>query len=228
MNILAQSACHRYAILNENRLLNSRGINVTGEKVDHTQSNLKRCAWCGSDPHYVSYHDNEWGVPQKDSQRLFEFLVLEGAQAGLSWLTILRKREGYRHVFDGFAPEILASWPDFRLAAALRSPLIVRNRLKVDSVRQNARVVMTLHEAGITLSDYFWRFTDHRQVLNEWQCIDDVPAQTELSTRISKDMKKRGFTFVGPTIIYAFMQATGMVNDHLKDCFRHRACAESA
>ncbi|MEQ8692780.1 MAG: DNA-3-methyladenine glycosylase I [Pseudomonadales bacterium] len=191
------------------------------------KAGLNRCDWCGEDPAYVRYHDEEWGVPQRESQRLFELLVLEGAQAGLSWITILRKREGYRLVFDGFVAETLAAWPDERLEAALRSTQIVRNRLKVLSVRQNALAIMDLQKAGATLSDYLWEFIDHQPLVNQWLSHNEVPAQTDLSIRISKDMKKRGFTFVGPTIIYAFMQATGMVNDHVVSCFRHRECMET-
>lgn len=189
---------------------------------------ISRCGWCGDDPDYVRYHDSEWGVPLRDSQGLFEFLILEGAQAGLSWITILRKREGYRSVFDEFAVERLAAWPDERLDEAMHSSSIVRNRLKVNSVRQNARAVMALGDSGTTLGKYLWDFVDDEPIVNAWTQMSDVPARTELSIRISKDMKKRGFTFVGPTIIYAFMQATGMVNDHLVTCFRHKACINKA
>jgi len=192
------------------------------------QPAVKRCEWCGNDPDYMRYHDEEWGVPQRDNQRLFEFLILEGAQAGLSWITILRKREGYRAVFDGFNPESLAVWPDSTVEEALQSPLIIRNRLKVNSVRQNARAVMTLRESGMTLRDYLWHFVDDEPQVNRWHRASDVPALTALSTSISKDMKKRGFSFVGPTIMYAFMQATGMVNDHITSCFRHPDNAQDA
>jgi len=185
---------------------------------------MNRCRWCGEDPLYVRYHDEEWGVPQQDSDRLFEFLVLEGAQAGLSWITILRKREGYRDIFEGFSAERLAGWSDERLETALQSPQLVRNRLKVWSVRQNARVVVELRDSGTAFNDYLWRFVEHQPVVNHWQSDSEVPPQTSLSARISKDMKKRGFVFVGPTIIYAFMQAVGMVNDHVVSCFRHREC----
>lgn len=189
--------------------------------MQQSQPEVMRCEWCGKDPDYVRYHDEEWGFPQRDSQRLFEFLVLEGAQAGLSWITILRKREGYRAVFDGFNPESLAAWSDSQVENALRSPLIVRNRLKVNSVRQNAQAVMALRASGTTLGEYLWRFVDDEPLINHWRHVDEVPARTDLSTGISKDMKKRGFAFVGPTIMYAFMQATGMVNDHITGCFRH-------
>lgn len=189
--------------------------------MQQRQPEVMRCEWCGKDPDYISYHDEEWGIPLRDSQRLFEFLVLEGAQAGLSWITILRKREGYRAVFDAFNPESLAAWSDSQVEDALRSPLIVRNRLKVNSVRQNAQAVMSLRESGTTLCDYLWHFVDDEPLVNHWGNVDEVPARTDLSSGISKDMKKRGFAFIGPTVMYAFMQATGMVNDHITGCFRH-------
>ena len=183
-----------------------------------------RCGWCGEDPDYIRYHDAEWGVPLTDSQRLFELLILEGAQAGLSWITILRKREGYRLVFEDFRVERLAAWPDARLNRALQSPSIVRNRLKVNAVRQNAKAVMALEDSGISLSQYLWAFVNDRPIVNAWTQPRDVPAKTDLSIQISRDMKQRGFSFVGPTIIYAFLQAAGMVNDHLVTCFRHQDC----
>lgn len=202
-------------------------LNDQGEDMNASNAVMNRCRWCGEDPLYVRYHDDEWGVPQKDINRLFEFLLLEGAQAGLSWITILRKREGYRDIFDGFSAEKLAVWSDERLETALQSPRIVRNRLKVWSVRQNARAVVALRESGTAFSDYLWDFVDHATIANHWKSDSDVPPQTPLSIRISKDMKQRGFTFVGPTIIYAFMQAVGMVNDHVVSCFRHRECISS-
>jgi DNA-3-methyladenine glycosylase I len=186
---------------------------------------MKRCDWCGDDPLYMSYHDREWGVPLRDEQQMFEFLSLEGAQAGLSWITILRKREGYREVFKGFDVATLARLSDAVLDRITCDARIVRNRLKVRAVRQNARAVLDLYEGGTTLVDYFWDFVDNQPLQNRWRNLTDVPALTPLSARISKDMKKRGFTFVGPTIVYAHMQATGLVNDHLLDCPRHRECA---
>jgi DNA-3-methyladenine glycosylase I len=187
-----------------------------------------RCAWCGTDPLYVSYHDEEWGVPVRDDATLFEFLVLEGAQAGLSWLTILRKREGYRRLFDAFAPDKIARYSEKRLDAILEDPAIIRNRLKVYGTRKNARAFLAVQEAFGSFSDYIWGFVDGQPLQNSWRTDADVPATTPLSDRISKDMKVRGFTFVGSTIIYAHMQATGMVNDHTIACFRHRECAALA
>lgn len=187
-----------------------------------------RCSWCGSDPLYVSYHDEEWGVPVRDDATLFEFLVLEGAQAGLSWITVLRKREGYRRLFDGFDAEKIARYTDSRLNQLLTDPAIIRNRLKVFGTRTNARAFLDVQASCGSFADYIWGFVDGEPLQNEWRTMDNVPATTELSDRISKDMKKRGFTFVGSTIIYAHMQATGMVNDHTTDCFRHRECAALA
>lgn len=186
----------------------------------------KRCSWCGDDPLYVAYHDNEWGVPLRDEQKLFEFLILEGAQAGLSWITILRKREGYRQLFDQFEPEKVAGYTDNKLEKLLQNPAIVRNRLKVFGVRKNARAFLELQSKEGSFSDYIWGFVDGRPIQNQWRSLADVPANTKLSDTISKDLKKRGFTFVGSTIVYAFMQATGMVNDHTTDCFRHQECKQ--
>jgi DNA-3-methyladenine glycosylase I len=184
----------------------------------------RRCDWCGSDPLYVAYHDGEWGVPVYDDPTLFEFLVLEGAQAGLSWITVLRKREAYREQFAGFDPQRIASFSDRKLESCLTNPGIIRNRLKVFGTRTNARAFLAVQEEFGTFSDYIWDFVDGRPVQNNWATLSEVPATTALSDSISKDMKRRGFTFVGSTIIYAHMQATGMVNDHLVDCFRHREC----
>ncbi len=189
---------------------------------------MQRCDWCGDDPLYMSYHDREWGVPLRDEQAMFEFLLLEGAQAGLSWITILRKREGYRAVFDGFDVQAVASYSDEDLAEKLTDSRIVRNRLKVHAARKNAQATLTLYETGETLLDYFWKFVDGNPIQNRWQTMQDIPASTPLSETISKDLKKRGFTFVGPTIVYAHMQATGMVNDHLASCYRHDECAALA
>lgn len=181
----------------------------------------QRCGWCGEDPLYVKYHDEEWGVPLFDDRTLFEFLVLEGAQAGLSWITILRKREGYRQAFHGFDIARVAAMTDRQLEKQLQNPAIVRNRLKVFSARTNARAVLTVQETVGSLSDYFWQFVDHHPIQNSWKTLKQVPATSRESDALSKDMKKRGFSFVGSTIMYAFMQATGMVNDHTVDCFRH-------
>lgn len=187
-----------------------------------------RCHWCGSDPGLRHYHDREWGVPCTDDRELFEFLVLEGAQAGLSWLTILRKREGYREVFEGFDVERLARWSRPEIEEALDTTAIVRNRRKVESVVGNARATIALQQQGYSLAHWFWRFVDGVPLQNRWREPGAVPASTALSARISGELRRQGFSFVGPTIIYAFMQAVGMVNDHLVDCFRHSACAALA
>ncbi|WOJ96553.1 DNA-3-methyladenine glycosylase I [Congregibacter brevis] len=189
---------------------------------------MQRCDWCGDDPLYVSYHDKEWGVPLRDEQLMFEFLVLEGAQAGLSWITILRKRDGYRAVFDNFDVHKVAAYSDSELDNKLLDARIVRNRLKVYGARKNALATLKLYEEGTTLLDYFWEYVGGNPIQNEWRSMSEIPASTPLSNKISKDMKKRGFTFVGPTIIYAHMQATGMVNDHIVSCPRHEECAALA
>ena len=187
-----------------------------------------RCDWCGSDPLYISYHDSEWGVPARDDTTLFEFLILEGAQAGLAWITVLRKREGYRKAFDGFDARVIAGYSDRQLDGILSDRAIIRNRLKVYGARQNARAFLQTQEEFGTFADYMWRFVDGRSIRNTWATMDKVPASTPLSDAISRDMKERGFTFVGTTIMYAYMQATGMVNDHIISCFRHRECNELA
>ena len=183
-----------------------------------------RCAWCGTDPLYMDYHDREWGVPTLDDASLFEMLVLEGAQAGLAWITVLRKREGYRELFDGFDANRIARYTDRKLEKLLLDPRIIRNRLKVFGTRQNARAFLAVQDEMGSFSDYIWGFVEHAPVQNSWRSMRNVPATSEISDRLSKDMKKRGFTFVGSTIMYAHMQATGMVNDHTTDCFRHREC----
>ena len=189
---------------------------------------VKRCSWCGEDPLYVKYHDEEWGAPLHDDRALFEFLVLEGAQAGLAWITVLRKREGYRAAFDGFDAAKVARYSDRKLNQLLQDARIIRNRLKVRSARQNARAFLAVQEEWGSFSDYIWHFVDGKPIQNRWQTMADLPAATPLSDRISKDMKRRGFNFVGSTIVYAHMQATGMVNDHLADCFRHEECRRLA
>lgn len=188
----------------------------------------QRCGWCGDDPLYVEYHDQEWGVPVFDDTRLFEFLILEGAQAGLSWITVLRKREGYRKQFAEFDPQRVARLTDKQLERRLEDPGIIRNRLKVFGARTNARAFLKVQEEFGSFSTYIWGFVDGKPIQNRWQSLSEVPATTPLSDTISKDMKRRGFTFVGSTIIYAHMQATGMVNDHTVGCFRHRACRAMA
>jgi len=187
-----------------------------------------RCAWCDSDPLYRAYHDLEWGVPSRDERHLFEMLILEGAQAGLSWRTILRKREGYRTVFDGFAPEHIARYGDEKIARLLADPGIVRNRLKVHAAVSNARAWLALQERGESPGDLLWGYTGGTPRRNTWKSQDEVPVRTDASDSMSRDLKRLGFKFVGSTICYAFMQAVGMVNDHTVDCFRYRELAEKA
>lgn len=183
---------------------------------------VTRCAWAGSDPLYQDYHDREWGVPVHDDRLLFEFLILEGAQAGLSWITILRKREAYRAAFAGFDPETVASFDDARVAELLQNPGIVRNRLKVAAAITNARAFLAVQEEFGSFDTYLWRFVNGQPIQNAWQNIKEIPASTPLSDTLSRDLKQRGFRFVGSTICYAHMQAVGMVNDHTVDCFRWR------
>lgn len=180
-----------------------------------------RCDWCGTDPAYVAYHDHEWGVPLHDDRLLFEFLVLEGAQAGLSWLTILKKRDAYRRAFHGFDLATVAAFGPADEARLLADAGIVRNRLKIASAVRNARAAMVAVEEFGSLDAFLWRYVDGRPVVNAWRTLNEVPAATPVSDAMSKDLKKRGFNFVGSTICYAFMQATGMVNDHLTGCFRY-------
>ncbi|SDW58043.1 DNA-3-methyladenine glycosylase I [Thiocapsa roseopersicina] len=184
-----------------------------------------RCGWCGSDPLYLDYHDLEWGVPVHDDRRLFEMLTLEGAQAGLSWLTILRKRDGYRQAFDELDPERIARYSDADIQRLLGDAGIVRNRLKIASVVRNAQGVLTILEDTGSLDAFLWQFVDHMPQQNAWRSLDQVPSQTPASDRMSKALKKRGFSFVGSTICYAFMQAVGMVNDHVVGCYRHAEIA---
>jgi DNA-3-methyladenine glycosylase I len=182
---------------------------------------LKRCAWSGGSPEYIRYHDEEWGVPVHDDRTLFEFLILEGAQAGLSWSTILNKRAGYRKAFADFDAERVARFTTRQIAALLDNEGIVRNRLKIESTVLNARAFLEIRDQIGSFDAYIWRFVDGRPIQNAWRS-GEVPAQTTESDAMSKDLKKRGFNFVGSTICYAFMQAVGMVNDHLVDCFRWR------
>ena len=178
-----------------------------------------RCGWVTDDPLYIDYHDNEWGRPERDDRKLFEMLCLEGAQAGLSWITILRKREGYLRAFDGFDPEVVARYDEAKVAELLADPGIVRNKLKVRSVIGNAKAFLEMVESGPGFSNHLWSFVDGDPRQNAWEFQDEVPASTAESDALSKDLKRRGFKFVGSTICYAFMQATGMVNDHLTGCF---------
>ncbi len=183
-------------------------------------SPTKRCDWATDDPLYVAYHDEEWGVPIRDDRRLFEFLVLEGAQAGLAWITILRKRENYRKAYDDFDPEKIARWRAAKIERLLKDAGIVRNRLKVEGAKKNARAFLALVEETGSFSDWLWSFVDGETKVNRFRSMKEIPAITDEATAMSKALKKRGFTFVGPTICYAFMQAVGMVNDHVVGCPR--------
>lgn len=182
---------------------------------------MNRCIWAQSSPLEQDYHDREWGVPVHDDRLLFEFLILEGAQAGLSWVTILKKRDAYRLAFDHFDAEKIANYNDDKIAELLANVGIVRNKLKVQSAVINARAFLAVQQEFGSFSDYIWQFVEGRSVVNTWEKHTDIPSSTPASVRMSKDLLKRGFKFVGPTICYAFMQATGMVNDHVTDCFRY-------
>jgi DNA-3-methyladenine glycosylase I len=183
--------------------------------------NKKRCWWCGDDALYQSYHDEEWGVPIHDDRQLFEFLCLEGAQAGLSWITILRKREHYRRVFDRFDAQMIANYDAAKIASLLSDPGIVRNKLKVSGFVKNARAYLEMLDQGESLDSYLWKYVDGMPVQNHRQSMSQIPANTPVSDAMAKDLKKRGFTFVGSTICYAMMQAAGLVNDHITECYRH-------
>jgi DNA-3-methyladenine glycosylase I len=183
---------------------------------------MRRCAWVSDDPLYLAYHDHEWGVPVHDDRRLFEFLILEGAQAGLSWITILRKRDRYREAFDGFDPAVVARYDERKLASLLADPGIVRNRLKLESAVRNSVAFLEVQDEFGSFDTYVWRFVDGLPLHNRWTSLSEVPAKTARSDAMSRDLVKRGFKFVGSTICYAFMQAVGMVNDHTTDCFRYR------
>ena len=182
----------------------------------------ERCPWCGDDPLYVNYHDTEWGVPVYDDATLFEFLLLETFQAGLSWITILRKRENFRKAFDDFDYQKIAVYNEPKIASLLQDPGIIRNKLKVRSAVSNAQAFIQIQKEFGNFSKYIWDFVDGKPIQNNYKKMEDVPANTPLSDAISKDLKKHGFKFVGSTVIYAHMQATGMVNDHLTSCFRHK------
>jgi DNA-3-methyladenine glycosylase I len=195
---------------------------MPGKKLPATKSQKPRCSWPGEDPLYQHYHDTEWGVPVRSDKKLFEFLILEGVQAGLSWITVLRKREAYRAAYDNFDWNKIAAYDAKKLEELMNNPGIIRNRLKVKASVTNAKAFIKVREEFGTFSKYIWSFLGDKPLQNKWKSPKEVPAVTELATKISKDMKKRGFTFVGPTIIYAHMQATGMVNDHITGCFRHK------
>jgi DNA-3-methyladenine glycosylase I len=195
-------------------------------KHDAALAPKRRCSWSGTDPLYVSYHDEEWGVPAHDDCVLFEFLVLEGAQAGLSWSTILRKRVAYRRAFDRFDPRRVARYDKRKVAALLADAGIVRNRAKIESAIKNAKAFLDVQKEFGSFDAYQWRFVDGRPVQNRRRTVGDIPPRSRQSDAMSKDLKARGFTFVGSTILYAHMQAIGMVNDHVVDCFRHREVAK--
>lgn len=189
---------------------------------------LHRCPWCGSDPIYVRYHDTEWGVPERNDRALFEKLLLDGFQAGLSWITILRKRDNFRRAFDGFKPEKIARYDKRKVASLMKDAGIVRNRMKVEGAVSSARAYLDIMDEGPGFSNYLWEFVGGEPIVNRFRTIRQVPAETEVSRKISKDLKARGFKFCGPTIVYAFMQAVGMVNDHLVTCHRHQALVRGA
>ena len=186
-----------------------------------SQDGIIRCEWAGTDPLYVAYHDKEWGVPVHDERELFEMLILEGAQAGLSWSTILKKRENYRRAFNDFNPTIVACYDDAKISALLADPGIVRNRLKVESAIRNAKAFLKVQEEFGSFNAFIWRFVNEESIINSWEAMSDLPAKTPESEAMSKELKLRGFNFVGPTICYAFMQSIGMVNDHVVVCFRY-------
>jgi DNA-3-methyladenine glycosylase I len=188
--------------------------------MNDESSDLVRCEWVGTDPLMSAYHDQEWGVPIHDDRILFEFLILEGMQAGLSWMTILRKRENFRAAFDGFDPQKVARYGQSKFEELMNNPGIIRNRRKIEAATQNARAFLAVQEEFGSFDAYSWQFVGGKPIVNSWTQISQIPAQTEESVIISKDLKKRGFNFVGSTIVYAHMQATGMVNDHTTDCFR--------
>jgi len=184
--------------------------------------NKTRCAWCGNDPLYIAYHDTEWGVPVYDDAKLFEFLILETFQAGLSWITILRKRENFRLAFDNFDYKKIANYNEAKFEELLLDAGIIRNKLKIKATISNAVAFMKIQKEFGSFSTYIWNFVNKKPIKNNWQDLKDLPAKTALSDVISKDLKKRGFKFVGSTVIYAHMQATGMVNDHITTCFRYK------
>jgi DNA-3-methyladenine glycosylase I len=188
------------------------------------EDGVQRCPWCGSDPLYVAYHDEEWGVPEYDDRALFEKLMLDGFQAGLSWITVLRKREAFRAAFDGFDPEIVARYDSRKLKRLMNDATIIRNRAKIEASVSNAKAYLAILERQ-SFSDYLWGFVDGKPKLNKFRSMGQVPAETPLARHLSKELRGKGFSFVGPTIVYAFMQAVGMVNDHLVGCHRHEACA---
>ncbi len=191
-----------------------------------TSGAITRCPWPGTDPLYLAYHDEEWGVPEYDDRALYEKLILDGFQAGLAWITILRKREAFRRAFDGFVPERVARYDARKVEALIKDASIVRNRLKIEGAVKSAQSWLDIMEAGPGFSAFLWGFVDGRPIVNRYKTMSEVPAETPLSRTMSKELKTRGFKFCGPTIVYAFMQATGLVNDHLTSCHRHKVCSD--
>jgi len=187
------------------------------------EDGICRCKWCGTDPVYVAYHDTEWGVPEYDSRALWEKLVLDGFQAGLAWITILRKRDAFRAAFDNFDPEKVAAYGEADRARLMADAGIIRSNAKIDAAIQSAKIYLAMRDAGEDFSQFCWSFTGGKPLQNNWTDVGQVPAQTELAAEVSKALKAKGFKFVGPVIVYAWMQAVGMVNDHLTCCFRHEA-----
>jgi DNA-3-methyladenine glycosylase I len=183
---------------------------------------MKRCDWLTADETYITYHDTEWGVPEHDDRKLFEMLILEGVQAGLSWLTVLKRREAYRQAYEGFDPARIAGWNQEKIDALLQDTGIIRNRLKIEAARTNGKAFLKVKEEFGSFDTFIWSFVENRPILNSWKNSKEIPATTPESECMSKELKKRGFKFVGPAICYAFMQAVGMVNDHTADCFRYR------
>ncbi len=196
-------------------------MNVQSSPADQS---LIRCAWVGTDPLSVEYHDREWGVPVHDDRKLFEFLILEGMQAGLSWMTILRKRDNFRAAFDDFDPLKIAQYDQTKFEELMNNPGVIRNRRKIEAASQNARAFQAVQAEFGSFDAYMWQFVGGKPKVNSWKSVAEIPAQTEASLILSVDLKQRGFNFVGPTILYAHMQATGMVNDHTTDCFRYLEC----
>ncbi len=211
--------------------MNFSSIQNQDSSIKHLASSIKqpvtRCSWCGSDPIYIKYHDEEWGVPVHDDRKLFEMLILEGAQAGLSWITVLKKRENYKKAFNNFDVVKISKYSENKIAKLLENPGIIRNRLKVNAAVTNAKAYLQVQKEFGSFDKYIWQFVDDKPITNKFKSLKDLPAKTEISDNMSKDLKKRRFTFVGSTICYAFMQATGMVNDHVKDCFRYNKSINS-
>ncbi|WP_245258564.1 DNA-3-methyladenine glycosylase I [Methylopila sp. M107] len=193
--------------------------------LDHADGE-RRCRWCGTDPLYVAYHDADWGVPERDPRALYEKLILDGFQAGLAWITILRKREAFRAAFEGFRPEIVAAYGEADVERLMQNAGIVRSRAKILGAIKGARAYLAMAEKGEDFSDYLWGFVDGAPIVNRPRSMADVPVSTPISEALAKDLKRRGFTFCGPVIVYAFMQAVGMVDDHMEECWRHGAVTE--